>query len=377
MIKLAFNATALRSTKTGIGQYVYQLAKGLRAHPSTDVSYFYGSHWGNEVIENPQGGLAVAKSLVKKVLPKPYVVVRSLMQYNFNKGVQKRQPDLYHEPSFLAFNTDKPVVLTVHDLSWIRFPEFHPLERVRAMNHFFEPSLNRASLILTDSNFVRNEVVDMFGVNPNKILAIPLGVESLFRPRMEDETAEVLCKFSLAHGRYLLAVGTLEPRKNLQLVLSAFKKISPVIRKYYPLVIVGARGWHNSKLDKEIESFVKSGEVRVLGYLSREELAIVLSGSTMLVYPSVYEGFGLPPLEGMASAVPVISSNVSSIPEVVGDAGILIDPANEVELANAIEELIDDQQLRGLYSKKGLQKSRNFTWSNCVEKTVNAYQKVI
>jgi glycosyltransferase involved in cell wall biosynthesis len=268
------------------------------------------------------------------------------------------------------------MVLTVHDLSWIRYPEMHPKERVNAMHKFFEPSLNRANLILTVSDFVKQELIDVFNVKPERILTVYNGVEVEMQPKDEAQTLAVLSKHKLKSKQYILAVGTLEPRKNLRVALQAYMSLSALVRKNFPLVIVGMKGWNNDALEQQVKPLIASGEVKLLGYLTREDLIDVVAGATMLIYPSVYEGFGLPVLEAMACAVPVITSNVSSLPEVIGDTGILIDPHDVDMLRDNIQLLIDDQALNSKLSQLGFERSKQFSWARCVHETVGAYQQV-
>lgn len=376
-MRIALNATALLSPLTGIGQYSYHLSKGLQARPGLELDLFYGSGWSKDLRDKPAFNIGAIKSLVKRFVPHPYSVSRFIQQRRFNGGVRSNQPDIYHEPNFLAFKCTKPSIITVHDLSWIRFPHTHPIERVRAMDKYFEPGLRRAALILTDSAFVKRELMDVFGVRPELIVPVPLGVEPLFCPQLAEETLPVLSRHSLVHGQYLLAVGTLEPRKNLQVALQAFMQLPPAIRKHYPLVLVGMTGWHTSALEAQMAPMIRAGEVRQLGYLSREDLATVIAGALTLIYPSIYEGFGLPPLEAMACGVPVIASDVSSLPEVVGDTGLLINPHDAEAVAQAIQLLVNDPVIRSKLSSKALDRSKEFTWDQCVTQTMGAYQQVL
>ena len=258
-MKVALNATALLSPLTGIGQYTYHLAKGLQALPELELDLFYGSGWSKEVRDQPVPSIAAIKSLVKRFMPNAYSVNRFLQQNRFTRGVQANRADIYHEPNFLAFKFNGPSVITVHDLSWIRFPDTHPVERVRAMNTYFEPGLRRAALILTDSEFVKRELMDVFGVKAERIRPVLLGVESLFHPRTAEDTLPVLNRLDLVHGQYLLAVGTLEPRKNLQVALRAYMLLPQQVRKHFPLVLVGMSGWHTSELEQQIAPLVRAG----------------------------------------------------------------------------------------------------------------------
>jgi alpha-1,3-rhamnosyl/mannosyltransferase len=284
---------------------------------------------------------------------------------------------LYHEPNFLAFKFKGPTVLTVHDLSWIRYPETHPKDRIAMMDRYFIPSLERAQKIITDSEFIKTEIVSTFNISPEKIQSIGLGVENDFKPKLSTETASTLNKHGLGFKNYILALGTLEPRKNLQLALESFISLPQTIRKQYPLVLVGMLGWKTSSLEKLIEPLLKTGEVRQLGYVSREELIDITASAKMLIYPSIYEGFGLPPLEAMACGTPVIASNVSSIPEVVGDAGLLIDPHDSNQLKESILAVIDDEDLSKRLSKAGLAQSKKFSWEQCTHNTIATYKEVL
>ena len=377
LIKLAFNATSLLSPLTGIGQYSLQLAMGLAAREDVDVDFFYGTQWSQTVRNNPLPGAAKLFPWVRKHVPYAYELRRFVRSRQFNAGGALKRFDLYHEPNYLTLPTDIPKVVTVHDLSWIRFPDMHPVERVRAMDKYFKPALDSASLILTDSDFVQQELIDVFAVKPERMQTVRLGVEALFKPQTKETTLSVLGTHGLVHGQYLIAVGTLEPRKNLQVALRAFMTLPAKLRQSFPLVIVGMKGWHTSELTKSLAPLIASGEVRQLGYLPREDLATVLAGATALVYPSIYEGFGLPPLEAMACGVPVIASNVSSIPEVVGDTGILIDPHDVEGLASAMKDLLEHPDLRDDLSAKALKRSATFSWESCVDQTVDAYRAVL
>jgi len=377
LMQVAFNATALLSPLTGIGQYAHHLALGLQQLGDVNANFFYGSGWSAEVRTKPLPSVTTIKTLVRRLLPNSYGVARAIQQHQFSKGARRTRYDIYHEPNFLAYRFEGPSAITVHDLSWIRFPEMHPVERVRAMDKYFQPGLERASLILTDSEFVKHELMDVFGVKPERIRPVLLGVEALFYPRSADETRAVLDAHGLVHGQYILAVGTLEPRKNLAVALRAFMQLAPSLRKRFPLVLVGMKGWHTSALEQQIAPLIAAGEIRQLGYLPREDLAKIIAGATTLIYPSIYEGFGLPPLEAMACGVPVITSNVSSIPEVVGETGLMLDPQDVDGFARGMETLLTAPEVREAMARKALARSAQFTWASCVSQTVEAYRLVL
>jgi glycosyltransferase involved in cell wall biosynthesis len=376
-MRIAFNTTSLLSPLTGIGQYSRHLAQGFLQHSEVDADFFYGAFWHKEVREAPVPGAQRLLPWIRNHVPYSYALRRMVQAQRFGTHVKNNKFDLYHEPNILPLPFDGPTVVTVHDLSWIRYPETHPIERVRAMNKYFERGLKQATLLLTDSEFVKQELMDIFKVKAESIVTIPLGVEPMFKPRTKLETQCTLHRFGLTHGQYLLAVGTLEPRKNITAALQAYTQLPAPIRRNYPLALVGMQGWLTSALNSKIAPLLESGEVRQLGYLSRPELAQITAGATSLVYPSLYEGFGLPPLEAMASGIPVIASNTSSLPEVVSDSGILIDPFDTNALADAMHRVIVDPNLRKHFSKLALKRSQPFTWDQCVLKTISAYKRAL
>jgi alpha-1,3-rhamnosyl/mannosyltransferase len=376
-IRVAFNGVPLLSPLTGVGQYAKSLLNGFRKRKDIQFLNFYAKGWSDEICEQSLSASVMRwKSIIKKVIPNAYGVSRVVQQFRFTNGLSKFKPDVYHEPNFLAYKFDGPTVITVHDLSWVRFPEMHPIDRVRAMDKLFEPALRRANRVITDSYFVKQELIDVFGINPNVVTPVHLGADDLFKP-IGIQMGSVLEKLWLSQGKYLLAVGTLEPRKNLQVALEAYAMLPNELRENYPLVLVGMKGWKTSALEKKLAPMLASGQVRQLGYLTREELAIVTAGATAMVYPSVYEGFGLPLLESMSCGVPVIASNVSSVPEVVGDSGVLLDPADIHGFALSMQELMEDSAQRSRLSEKALLRSQIFSWEHCVDQTVGVYRAAL
>ena len=294
-LRVAFNAVPLMSPLTGIGQYTKSLLLQFQQIGQVEMLNFYGVGWSSDT---RKVGLSPAanklKLLARRFIPNSYALSRHIQQKNFNSGLRLFNAQLYHEPSFLPYSFEGPTVVTVHDLSWIRHPETQPRERVRAMHRFFEPGLRRAKRIITDSVFVKQELVDEFGVDPAIVTPVHLGVEATFEPMNSTQTRSVLSVIGLRHGAYWLAVGTLEPRKNLQLALEAFLRLPQAERTACPLILVGMKGWKTGPLERALSPLIRSGEVRQLGYLTRQDLATVMAGAKALIYPSIYEGFGLP-----------------------------------------------------------------------------------
>jgi len=377
MIKLAINATALLYPGTGIATYTRNLAETLLQTGQVEARFFYYAGWSRILREVSLPAISPLKRLIKTLVPRPYEVSRLVQQWRFRKGVAKYRPDLYHEPNYLAFRFDGPIVITVHDLSHVRYPETHPVDRVRAMNKFLPRSVETASQIIVDSRFVKGEVVSHFGVDPAKVHAIHLGVGKNYAPRPPEELDPVLASLGLSAKKYILAVGTLEPRKNLIQAIDAYAGLPEAVRKSTPLVIAGMKGWLAGELQARINKYEDRGEVRWLGYVPAEILPMLYSGARMLVYPSLYEGFGLPVLEAMASGIPVITSNQASLPEVAGDAGIMVEPRDGDALREAMLRLIEDEAEVRRRSELGLAQAAKFTWRACAGNTLAVYRKAL
>jgi alpha-1,3-rhamnosyl/mannosyltransferase len=376
-LRVAFNATALLSPLTGVGQYTLQMARALAADPQIEAEFFYGAAWSRGVAGAPLPGAGKVLPWLRKHLPYSYQIRRMVQSARFARHAARGGFDLYHEPNFLPLPFEGPLVLTVHDLSWIRYPQAHPPERVAAMARYFEPGLRRADLVIAVSEFVRGEIIERFALAPDKVRAIGEGADAIFTPQDAAATRPTLDRLGLKHGSYFLSVGTLEPRKNLQRVLDAYAALPDSLRAACPLVLAGMAGWDTAQAHARIAQLVAAGEIRRLGYLPRADLAMVTAGARVLVYPSLYEGFGLPPLEAMSCGVPVITSNVSSLPEVVGDAGMLVTPTDTGQIREAMERMAVDGDFREAMAARALVRSRDFSWSRCAQETVAAYRDVV
>ena len=375
-LNVAINGIAMLSPLTGIGQYTFNLVRemqDLRLKPWM----FYGTDWKQELRAVALPGMTTAKSAFKRLMPRPYVVQRFLLQQVFSRGAKRHQFDLYHEPNFMAYRFNGPAVVTVHDLSWLRYPETQPAARVREMNRVMPQAMKTAAHILVDSEFVKQEVMEHYGLAEDRITTALLGVSTDFRPLSAAQCAAVLDRYRLQHGRYILAVATLEPRKNLASLIAAFEHLPDTLKRRYPLVIAGMRGWGDSVMSEALRKMIARGEVRLTGYVPQADLPKLYAGARMFVYPSLYEGFGLPPLEAMASGVPVIVSDRASLPEVVGNAGILTEPLDDLRIVQHMRALIEDDALHGHLASAGLQRAKQFTWRRCAMETLAVYRRVI
>jgi alpha-1,3-rhamnosyl/mannosyltransferase len=377
---------------TGIGQYASHLAREF-VQQGHSVRFFYGTHWSSS---HGSGGkppnvgdagvrrswrtiaAAGAKRFARKYLPATYRFMPHVEQYRFDSGIRRRQtPQVYHDPNFIPFRFRGPTVITAHDVSWVRYPQYHPAARLALLRANFPRALERADRIIVVSDFVRRELQACFPVAHDKIKVVHNGVSTRFRPRSSESTREVLTRHDLAHGQYFAAVGTLEPRKNLHTALAAHARLPASVRRRFPLILIGVEGWLTTALHLALEPGLREGSVRKLGYVSDDEIPLLTAGALAIVYPSVYEGFGLPVIEGMASGVPVLCSTAQALREVAGDAGIMRDPADVDGFTEAMQALIDDSALRGQLIAAGTARAHAFSWQRTAEETLAVYRQIV
>lgn len=374
-MKILANVQPLIKPLSGVGQYIYQLYSAIL---DFDVPcYFYYRYHVSKQLKT--GGGEIADYFERLTLP--YNVTRMSMNIArkavfLSAGTSLGKGVIYHEPNFVPFRVKFPTVLTIHDLSPLRLPETHRAEWVEMFKARVPAAVDSCRHLLVDSESTRREVIDFFPHAEGKITVAHLGVRDRYRPMNATETQSTLEPLHLVHGQYILAVGTLEPRKNLARAVKAFSLLPSEIRREYPLVIAGMKGWLNEDFEEVIRSLMEAGETKLIGFVPDQNLNALYAGAKVLVYPSIYEGFGLPPLEAMASGTPVITGNLTSLPEVVGEAGIMVDPFEIEALKEAIRDLIEDDELHAKFSRLGLDRAKLFTWKKTAEISLGVFDRV-
>lgn len=302
------------------------------------------------------------------------LMLRSPWQRVFTAERYLGDVEVFHGTNFLAPSLRRGrSVVTVHDLSVLLFPQYHPWTRVLGFRAFFGATLARADAVITVSEQTKRDLVRMMGFPESKITVIPLAANEAFHPVSQPQTEETVTRYGLQPCRYLLHVGTVEPRKNLLRLFRAFERMSRADPQGPDLVFVGGSGWRNQEFYRAVETSPVRSRVHLMGYLPEQDLAALYSGSLATVYPSLYEGFGLPPLEAMACGAPVITSNTSSLPEVVGDAALLVDPTDVRAIEAALVRVKDDPEIRATLRLRGLQRVKQFSWDVTARRTLEVY----
>jgi glycosyltransferase involved in cell wall biosynthesis len=365
--KLLVDSISLLSPLTGIGRYTYEISKYL---DSNNTNFFYG-YYSKNLIEpsSTKSNIKRLKSLITKYSIIKRVVRKTL---HISSRVFKPTYDIYWQPNFIPNSgiKAKKIVTSVHDFSFLLHKEFHPKERIEYFENNFFKNIYRSDIIITGSNFSKQEILDRLEFKDRDIKVIYHGINHNIFKLYKD----IQIDFKLPK-EFIFTVGSIEPRKNLIGLLKAYDGLDKSIKKEYKLVIAGFKGWEN----KEIMKLIKQNKdfIQYLGYISDDELAKVYNLSSLFIFPSFYEGFGLPILEAMACGTPVISSNSSSMPEVGADSVIYCNPNDIDDIKNKIEMVLNDKDLQQKMIAKGLERAKEFSWEKSANEHITLFKSLI
>lgn len=317
--------------------------------------------------------------IIKKSIPNKILNYLFFKFFNSPKIDKLLKADVFFMPhiNFIGLTPPPPPlikegskcesILTIHDLSFLRYPEFFS-----ARKNFWHKMINvkklasRFDKIVAVSENTKRDIVDLCGVEPEKIKVIYSGAEDIYKQNHELEN--IRKKYDLPE-KFILFLGTVEPRKNIDGLIGAYE----ILREkngdlaQYKLVIAGGRGWKSKEIYKRRENSKYRSDIKFLGYIEKKDKVYLYNLASLFVYPSFYEGFGFPPLEAMACGTPIITGLSSSLPEIIGNAGLMVDPYNTNDLAVAMEKVLTDDDLRNNLIQKGLERVKNFSWEKAAE----------
>ncbi len=376
-MNIILDISCLAAAFAGVGRYTLRLAQELERHPEVaSLDYFSQLSFLTRL---PSAGPTTQWMSLRqhlKILPGAQQIYDLIKNRRFRE-LQPKAATLYHQPNFLLMPFAGPCVATIHDLSFINYPQFHPRERIRRFERLLPKTLEQGNHFITDSEFIRGEIIKQLGVSPDKITAIHLGVDDAFLVRPRAQCMQILQRYRLETFSFLLAVGTREPRKNMVGLMRAYLRLPDGTRSRHPLVVVGSPGWHQEKLPAGCAQLVGRGQIIFLGFVPAAHLPYIYSAAHAFIYPSFYEGFGLPPLEAMASGIPTLVSNRAALPEVTGGHAAIFDPDDDSGFDEALSSLLLDEALRENLRADGLSWAKSFSWQRTANATVDVYRTLL
>ena len=354
-MKIGIDAQTTLGEKTGFGFYLSNLINNLQKIDKENTYCLF-------------------KPEIDKDLSTPQRLIWD--QYHIPKLAQKNNVDILHQPCFSApiFYKGK-VIVTIHDIIAILFGKDIPFFSRQFFSKIMPYSYSRADRIIAISEHTKNDIVKYLRISPEKIRVIPLAADDeYYKDVSENKIVSLKRKYKIS-DKYMLHIGTLNPRKNLLFLIKVYSQIVKTFPNYQ-LVITGKKGWYYQSLFDLVDELKLNDKVIFTGYIDDKEKPAFYKGASLFLFPSLYEGFGLPPLEAMASGVPVISSNTSSLPEVIGEAGILLSPTDELGWVRSIKQVLQDKNLQKVLSKKSQIQASNFSWEKNARQTLEVYKEV-
>ena len=364
---VGIDARLVYHTRAGIGEYTLRLTQALAARFSQDqFSLLQDWRQSNGLVRADNVTIAASRVPSHHRLEQLFLpwVVRGL------------KCDVFHSPDFIPpLHHRGRSVITIHDLAFLIYPQFVTKDAARYYGQI-DRAVRHADHIIAVSHSTKNDLVRMLGVPEDRITVIHEAADPRMRPMTRDEALQRVQALYNVPDDFVLFVSTIEPRKNVGALLRAYRRLRDDYRLTPALVLAGSRGWLSDDVYDLVASLDLAESTYFLGRVESHDLPYLYNAARTLVHPAFYEGFGLTPLEAMACGTPVIVSNVSSLPEVVGDAALLIDPEQDEEITVALWRVLTDEGLRESMRAKGLQRAASFSWERAADQTMAVYRRV-
>lgn len=375
-MRIGIDCSSLLTVKTGIGYYTQNLVKELLEIDEENQYVLFLNSYSKKLQWHSFFGKPHIK-LSRYKIPGP-LLLRSWRYLNFPPiELFTGKVDIMHSPSgYILPQMRGKKVVTIHDVYFARHPDKTDKLGGQYLNKTLPKKLKTVDKIIVDSLFTKNEVKEIFNIQDEKIRVIYPGVNEAFKKIFDTSLLEAVRNEYCLPQNFILCVSTLEPRKNIEGLILAYKRLKEILNNPPSLVIAGPKGWQYDEVFNLVMSLGLTQEVIFIGYVSEEHLPIIYNLALLFIYPSFYEGFGLPVIEAMACGLPTIVSHTSSLKEIANEAALFIDPHNCNDMASAMKELIISHSLREELSHKSLNNARNFLWKQCARKTLEVYKEV-
>jgi glycosyltransferase involved in cell wall biosynthesis len=375
-MRIGFDATAAVTQGAGIGRYTRELLRAL-GQLDTESQYrlFYAAARPTYPLPSLPGNFRATRLPFHDIwLARVWHRARVPLPAHWITG----PIDLFHSPDFTLPPLNRHIrsLLTVHDLSFARDPESAAPGLRAYLNQVVPRSVARADHLLADSAATRNDLIELYRAPPEKITVLYSGVHEMFQPIRGTALDTVRAKYGVGQRPFILAVGTLQPRKNYTRLIQAFAMLPNDLRRNTQLIIAGGKGWLYDSIFAEVERLGARDQVRFPGFVEDDDLPALISAARVMAYPSLYEGFGLPILEGFACHTPVVTSTASCLPEVAGEAALLVDPTHVEALSAALATALTDEGARQTLVARGAERVRLFCWEKAARALLGVYQKV-
>jgi len=375
-MKVLVDCTQISRLKAGVGVYAQNLLNEL-AQVDSEIALFLLVQDDDPDLDfskYPNVKLIRVKAKICRKLPFRFLLEQLLIPLLAIKYKIKIVHSLHYSFPLMPMFAKK--VVTIHDMTMFLMPEAHLHFKVHYFRFFIRASARMADELIFVSHSTQNDYLAFFSKSRDSCHVIPLGKSSLFRPDLDPSHINRVID---AHGLkrpYILYIGTIEPRKNLLRLVRAFSGLALAYPNHV-LVIAGMKGWMYEDLFKLIRQLGLEKRIIFTGFVSDEDKPYLMRGCEIFAYPSLYEGFGLPLLEALSCGIPTLTGNISSLPEIAGNAALLVDPTSEVEIAHGLKQLLGDRALRSVLSEKAIKRASGFTWSKTAYSTLTVYRKAI